>query len=77
MRVVEHPKHLHDGGAEAAAGERIDKLLEALSAHHLTRKRFSRQRIPSAEVCGYSGSKFFIGHDFVLPHSLPWGEAES
>ncbi len=67
-RGVEGPKHLRNRAA--LVDELVNHILKVFLALPPSEKFFP---YPSTEESGYRGSKFFIGHDFVLPRSLPWG----
>jgi hypothetical protein len=63
---MESPKHLRDG--TVAVDDLFDHVLEVFLAPFPSEKFCP---YPRTEESGYCGSKFFVGHDFVLPRSLP------
>src|SRR5258708_29592442 len=71
MFSAEGPKELRDRGV--LVGELVNHILKVFLAMPPSEKFFP---FPRTEESGIRDSKFFIGHDFVLPCSLPWGEWE-
>jgi hypothetical protein len=67
MLCVEGPKHLSNRAAPV--DELVNHILKVFLAMTPSEKFFPD---PRTEESGVRDSKFFIGHDFVFPRSLPW-----